>query len=70
MAVLERRDLDLYGWADGVLVSFEIRAGRLCRWQQRRCGERTARRRLAATPGRYRDFANRNAALALRMINS
>ena len=39
------------GWADGVLVWFEIRDGRMRGWrQQRPCGAAAARRHLAGTP--------------------
>jgi excinuclease ABC subunit C len=48
------------GWADGVLVRFEIRAGRLCRWTQRRAARAPAR----ATISGWEAFAQRNAALA------
>lgn len=47
--------------------SFEIRAGRLSRWTNRRCNGRTADALLAATPAHYRNFAGRNAALAVRL---
>src|SRR5690348_14187421 len=57
-------DLDVYGWAGGVLVEFRIRAGRLCGWTQRTCSEATARRRVAATPAEWRAFADRAARLA------
>ena len=57
----------MHGWADDVLVSFEIRAGRLCRWRQRRCQEASARPHVAATPDAYRDFADRNAAVTARV---
>ncbi len=42
-------DLDVAGWADGVLVTFGIRGGRLCRWSQRACGAAAARRHLDHT---------------------
>ena len=66
-AMLTPQDLDIHGWADDVLVSFEIRAGRLWRWRQRRCLEATARPHVAATPDAYRDFADRNAAVTARV---
>jgi excinuclease ABC subunit C len=60
-------DLDVSGWADGVLVSFEIRGGRMSLWRQRDCGEAAARRHLAQTPPRWREFGRRSADLAARL---
>ncbi len=60
----ETEDADLYGWADGVLLHCEVRAGRLCVWRQAACSERAARRRLATTPAAWTAFAQRNAELA------
>jgi excinuclease ABC subunit C len=60
----EPRDVDVYGWASGVLVHFEVRGGRLCRWTQRACTGAAARNRVAATPAEWVPFAQRNAALA------
>ena len=60
-------EADVYGWADGVLVCFEIRGGRMSGWRQRPCGAAAARRYLALTPAqdpRWADFARRNAELA------
>ncbi|HET6741984.1 MAG TPA: GIY-YIG nuclease family protein [Kribbella sp.] len=70
VAWLEPRDADVYGWADGVLVRFELRAGRMCTWTQRAAGEATARARVAATPELWRTFAARNAELAARLMTS
>src|SRR5213076_2008485 len=60
-------DADVYGWADGVLVWFEIRDGRMRGWRQRPGGAAAARRRLAGTPPGWADFARRNAELAARL---
>jgi excinuclease ABC subunit C len=57
-------DLDVYGWAGGILVEFRIRAGRLRAWTQRPCSAATVRARLAATPPEWRAFAERTAQLA------
>jgi excinuclease ABC subunit C len=57
-------DLAIHGWAGGLLVSFTIRAGRLCEWTQRRCSHETAAERLAASPPSWTTFAQRNADLA------
>jgi len=69
----EPSDFDVAGWADGVLVCFAIRGGRLCGWSQRACGAAAARRHLAETPGpgprapAWADFARRSAELAARL---
>ena len=63
-------DCDIHGWADGTLVRFEFRAGRLAGWTQRRCGEPAARGHLAGTAPEWRDFAQRNAVLAARLFAS
>src|SRR5205814_851539 len=60
-------DLDVHGWANGVQVRFQVRAGRLRTWQQRACAEARARPRVAATPTAYAAFALRNAELAVRL---
>jgi excinuclease ABC subunit C len=61
-------DADVCGWADGVLVWFEIRDGRMRGWrQQRPCGAAAARRHLAGTPPGWAGFARRNAELAARL---
>ncbi|MGW4209325.1 GIY-YIG nuclease family protein [Lentzea sp. NPDC004789] len=63
----EPRDFDVYGWSDGVLVGFHIRAGRLRTWTQRSCTRAGARRYLAESPADWADFANTNAELAARL---
>jgi excinuclease UvrABC nuclease subunit len=63
-------DADVCGWADGVLVWFEIRGGRLRGWRQCPCGAAAARRHLAGTPPGWADFARRNAELAARLRSS
>ena len=67
-AVLEPREAKLAGWADGVLVRFEVRAGRLAGWRQVVRSREQAGPRLAATPPEWREFAERNAALAARLL--
>jgi excinuclease ABC subunit C len=57
-------DLTIAGWAGGLLVRFEVRAGRLDGWAQRACSAAGARPHLAATPPGWADFARRNAKLA------
>ncbi len=66
-ALLEPLDLDVNGWAGGVLVRFEVRRGRLEGWSQRACAEPAARRLVAATPAAWTGFARRNAELAARL---
>lgn len=60
-------DIDVYGWADGVLVGFGIRAGRIVTWTVGACGESTARDLVASTPASWQSFAGRNAELAVRL---
>jgi excinuclease ABC subunit C len=54
-------DCEVHGWADGVLVSFTVRGGRLAGWRQRRCGPPP---HLSRTPPIWQPFAQRNAELA------
>lgn len=68
MAVLDPLDITVCGWAQDVLVSFEMRRGRVCSWQHRRCSEAGARRHVEATPLSYADFGRRNAELAAHLI--
>jgi len=60
-------DADVCGWADGVLVCFEIRGGRMCGWRQRPCGAAAARPHLDRTPPGWADFTLRSAELAARL---
>jgi excinuclease ABC subunit C len=60
-------DLDVYGWACGVLVHFEMRGGRLNGWRQRPCDEAAARPLVDATPPAWASFARRNAELAAHL---
>jgi excinuclease ABC subunit C len=57
-------DLDAYGWADGILVHYAVRAGRLSEWSQRASSASRASAYLAATPDAWLEFAQRNAELA------
>jgi excinuclease ABC subunit C len=63
----EPADLDVRGWAAGVLVEFEIRGGRLSRWSQREAAAEAARRQCSGTPAEWTAFATRNAGLAARL---
>jgi excinuclease ABC subunit C len=60
-------DADVYGWADGVLVCFEIRVGRMSGWRQRPCAAAAARPYLDQSPPAWVPFATRNAELAARL---
>ena len=63
-------DLDVYGWAGGMLVHFGVQAGRLCQWSQRPCPDRaTAEPGLAATPAGWVAFATGNAELAATLTS-
>ena len=59
-------DFDVLGWADGVLVCFEVRAGRLCSWTQRAC----AAPDLGNPSPAWTDFARRTAELAALLTRS
>lgn len=61
-------DVDVRGWAGGISVRFEVRAGRLGGWTRRACTEAAARAGMAATPEPWRRFAQRNAELAARLL--
>jgi excinuclease ABC subunit C len=65
VTVQEQFDLDVHGWAHGALVRFEIRGGRLCSWTVQEQPRNNAL--LAATPGQWRPFTQRNAELAARL---
>ena len=64
-------DFKVYGWADGVLVRFEVCGGRLSGWTQRACAAATARCHLASSSEdrspAWADFATRAAELAARL---
>jgi excinuclease ABC subunit C len=60
-------DFEVAGWSDGILVRFQIRAGRVCTWTQRCSTAGAARRHLAATPAGWAEFADRSALLAARL---
>jgi excinuclease ABC subunit C len=60
-------DFDVYGWAEGTLICFAVRGGRLAEWARRTCGAAPARRLLATTPPEWAGFARRNAELAARL---
>jgi excinuclease ABC subunit C len=60
-------DADVCGWADGVLVCFEIRDGRMRVWRQRPCAAAAARRYLEQSSPDWAAFALRNAELAARL---
>lgn len=61
------RVVRLHGYAGGLLVSFEVRDGRLDRWQQTAADEARAAPRVAATPEAWRAFAHEAAELAERL---
>ncbi len=65
--VLEPVNASLAGFADGLLVSFEVIGGRIRGWRQQRCTVSRAQPRLAATPPQWREFVQRNADLAARL---
>jgi excinuclease ABC subunit C len=62
-------DVDICGWAGGIMVRFELRVGRVRSWTQTPCLEAAAVARLAATPVDWRPFAARAATLAASLAN-
>jgi excinuclease ABC subunit C len=60
-------DCTAYGWADGLLVRFQLSGGRMSTWDQRACSQAGARPFLDRTPDEWRAFADRNAELAGRL---
>jgi len=68
VSLLTADDADVFGWADGVMVSFGLRDGRVRTWSQHAMTERTARDRVAATPPAWQLFAQRNAELAALLL--
>ncbi|MGW1343240.1 GIY-YIG nuclease family protein [Kribbella sp. NPDC002412] len=60
-------DLEVAGWADGVLVQFQIRGGRMCTWRQRAVAEPPDL--VSTTPALWKPFAQRNAELAARLLH-
>ncbi|MBU2665140.1 GIY-YIG nuclease family protein [Actinoplanes bogorensis] len=60
-------DHDVYGWADGLLVRFRVRNGRVDGWEQRAATQATARARVDLTPPEWAAFAARTAELARRL---
>jgi excinuclease ABC subunit C len=60
-------DCAAYGWADGLLVCFRIRGGRLCGWEQRASSRQHARPQLDRTPPAWTPFATRAAELGSRL---
>jgi len=63
-------DCDIFGWADGLLVHFEVRQGRLRSWTQRACEAVAAQGFLARTPDGWQAFAARSAGLARRLTDA
>jgi excinuclease ABC subunit C len=63
-------DADVAGWADGLLVRFEITGGRIRGWRQCAMTSAQARPWLAVTPAAWQDFADRNALLAARLAGA
>ena len=58
-------DFNVHGWADGVLVRFEVRGGRLSGWSQRACPAAVIRQDAPGDDGpAWADFACRTAELA------
>lgn len=59
--------LELHGWARGILVTFEIHAGRMDRWQVRPAA--APPQAIASTPPEWTDFVTAAATLAARLYH-
>lgn len=70
VTALEPYDAEVYGWDNGHLVHFSVRAGRLSTWRQRPVGARRAAALQQATPAEWAEFAQENAALASRLAGA
>lgn len=57
-------DTCVHGWCDGVLVTFDVTAGRVSRWSQRPLTQTESVPLLARTDGCWRPFARQAAELA------
>ena len=57
-------DADVAGWADGVLVRFELRNSRISSWRQYPRTRSQAQPWLTGTPPAWREFGAQNAGLA------
>jgi excinuclease ABC subunit C len=58
---------NVHGWHKGVLLTLEIRAGRMERWHQRLV-DREPTAKIESTPPQWREFADGNARLAARLL--
>jgi excinuclease ABC subunit C len=63
-------DGEIHGWVDGLLVSFRVRGGRVCGWEQRACTPAAARAYLERTPAAWSAFASRSAELGSRLATA
>jgi excinuclease ABC subunit C len=70
VTVLDGGNAEVAGWADGVLVRFEIAEGRMRGWRQYRRSRAQADQWLARTPLHWREFAAENAALAAALAGA
>jgi excinuclease ABC subunit C len=70
VATLGQDEADIAGWADGQLVTFQVRAGRMRGWHQQAAALAEAEPLLAATPATWREFAAENAALAAALVRA
>ena len=64
VTTMDAANLTIAGWSGGMLIQFLIRGGRVCAWSQRPDSLPGVAPALAGTPAAWRDFAQRNAALA------
>jgi excinuclease ABC subunit C len=64
VTVQDAYDLVFHGWAAGVLVRFEVAAGRLVAWRAQPSSWERAEAKVTATPPPWRAFAQANAVIA------
>ena len=67
VTTLEKDDADVHGWSEGVLISLQIRAGRMERWRQALVATEP-RRKIERTPEQWQGFAAANARLAASLL--
>lgn len=60
-------EYDVCGYADGLLITLSMRAGRMSQWRTRACSPASAGERVSSTPAVWQEFAARNAELAVRL---
>jgi excinuclease ABC subunit C len=70
VTALEPYDVDIYGWDNGRLLHFSVRDGRLSTWEEKAADARQAQRLVRGTPCEWAEFAQENAVLAARLVQT